>query len=75
MARVWSGDTIDEQQVVFCDQDGPGFDGIIAARENGRIVVRWLAYGTWLGLTYATDPEEIAEWLQMVADRALGEVS
>lgn len=72
MARVWSGDTIDEQQVVFCDQDGPGFDGIIASRENGRIVVRSLG-GTFLGSTRGRDSlEEIAGWLQAVANRVLG---
>lgn len=74
MSRIWSGETIDEQQVVFCDQDGPGFDGIIASRENGRIVVRSLG-GTWLDSTHGRDLEEISEWLQAVADRVLGATS
>lgn len=69
--RIWSGETYDGQRVIFCDQ---GHDAILAAEENGRIVVRSIG-GTMLGLTYDSDPEAVVEWLRGVANRSLGEAA
>ena len=69
MSRVWSGETYDGQRVIFCDQC---LDGFIATCENGRLVVRSLG-GTQLGLTYDLEAESVAEWLQVGADRILGQ--
>lgn len=73
MSRVWSGDTVDGRLVIFCDQAFSALIGFAVTREEGCIVVRSLG-GIRLNTTYALTSASIAAWLDMTADRFLGEV-